>query len=100
MIENWQYLTGADPTRLSPDGYMLDIALMAIPDAEENQLDLIDDYRSNVKKYPAFLPAGAKAYNATCGKVMLICSIRRSFRAETHAAEIAAIMRTFLDDHL
>lgn len=54
MICNWQYGTGADPTLLSPDGYELDIAYMARPGAEDIQLDLILDYRSNVAMYPAF----------------------------------------------
>lgn len=84
VIENWQYRTGTDPHRLAPDGYLLDIALMARPGAEEIQLDLILDYRSNLDRYPefqtyfrdyqppllavwgrhdpAFIPAGAEAY--------------------------------------
>ncbi len=32
----------------------LDIAYMARPEAEEVQLDVIRDYRSNVARYPAF----------------------------------------------
>lgn len=54
VIENWQYRTGADPKRLGPDGYMLDIALMRRADAEEIQLDLILDYRTNLERYPDF----------------------------------------------
>jgi len=53
-IRNWQYGIGADPNLLSPDGYELDIAYMGRPGAEEIQLDLILDYRSNVALYPAF----------------------------------------------
>jgi pimeloyl-ACP methyl ester carboxylesterase len=53
-IRNWQYGTGADLSLLSPDGYELDIAYMARPGAEEIQLDLILDYRSNVALYPDF----------------------------------------------
>lgn len=53
-IRDWQYSTGADKKRLSPDGYTSDIAYMARPDAEEIQLDLILDYRTNVALYPAF----------------------------------------------
>lgn len=122
MIENWQYRTGADPTRLSPDGYILDIALMARPDAEEIQLDLIYDYRSNVERYPAFqsyfrehqppflavwgrhdpafLPAGAEAYkrDLPAGHIHLLDA--GHFALETHASEIAAIMRSFLATHL
>jgi pimeloyl-ACP methyl ester carboxylesterase len=53
-IRDWQYLSGADASRVSPDGYTPDIAYMARPGAEEIQLDLILDYRSNVALYPAF----------------------------------------------
>jgi pimeloyl-ACP methyl ester carboxylesterase len=53
-IRDWQYGTGADPQKLSPDGYNLDILYMARPGAEEIQLDLILDYRTNVAAYPAF----------------------------------------------
>lgn len=45
-IRNVQYLHGADPQRVSPDGYTLDIAFMARPGAEEIQLDLILGSRS------------------------------------------------------
>ncbi|OME76022.1 alpha/beta fold hydrolase, partial [Paenibacillus lautus] len=80
----FQYLHGADASLVSPDGYSLDIAFMSRPEAEEIQLDLILDYRTNVDRYPdfqayfrkhqpkllavwgendpAFLPAGAEAY--------------------------------------
>ncbi|MFL0374496.1 hypothetical protein ACH0BY_11260 [Paenibacillus amylolyticus] len=83
-IRDFQYLHGADASLVSPDGYTLDIAYMSRPEAEEIQLDLILDYRTNVDRYPdfqayfrkyqpallavwgkndpAFLPAGAKAY--------------------------------------
>jgi pimeloyl-ACP methyl ester carboxylesterase len=53
-IREWQYFNGAERDRVSPDGYTLDIAYMARPDAEEIQLDLILDYRSNVARYPDF----------------------------------------------
>jgi hypothetical protein len=46
-IRDWQYLYGADPTRVSPDGYKLDIFYMARPGADEIQLDLILDYRNS-----------------------------------------------------
>lgn len=121
-IETWQYRTGADPQRLSPDGYTLDIALMSRPGAEEIQLDLIYDYRTNVERYPAFqayfrqhrppflavwgrhdpafLPAGAEAYKRDLphGHVHLLDA--GHFALETHAAEIAAILREFLGQHL
>lgn len=117
-IRNWQYGTGADPECLSPDGYELDIAYMARPDAEEIQLDLIRDYRTNVALYPdfhayfrqhrppllatwgrhdpAFIPAGATAYKRDLPDAEVHLLDAGHFALETHAAEIAALTREFL----
>jgi pimeloyl-ACP methyl ester carboxylesterase len=121
-IRNWQYGTGADPALLSPDGYELDIAYMARPGAEDIQLDLIRDYRTNVALYPAFqsyfrahrppllaawgrhdpafIPAGAKAYKRDLPDAEVHLLDAGHFALETHAGEIAALMRTFLDQVL
>jgi pimeloyl-ACP methyl ester carboxylesterase len=118
-IRNWQYGTGADPTLLSPDGYELDIAYMGRPDAEEIQLDLILDYRSNVALYPdfqsyfreqrppllavwgrydpAFLPAGAAAYQRDLPDAKIHLLDAGHFALETHAEEVATLIRAFLD---
>jgi pimeloyl-ACP methyl ester carboxylesterase len=117
-IRNWQYGTGADPALLSPDGYELDIAYLARPGADEIQLDLILDYRSNVALYPAFqsyfrqhqppllavwgrydpafVPAGAAAFqrDLPCAQVHLIDA--GHFALETHAQEVATLIRPFL----
>lgn len=117
-IRDWQYGTGADPTRLSPDGYELDIAYMAHPGAEEIQLDLILDYRSNVALYPAFqdyfrthrppllavwgrhdpafVPAGAAAYRTDLPDAEVHLLDTGHFALETHHREIADHMRDFL----
>src|SRR5262245_7303880 len=51
----WQYTHGVpDPTSVSPDGYSLDNFYLARPGADEVQLDLFGDYKSNVALYPAF----------------------------------------------
>ncbi len=122
VIENWQYRTGADPSRLGPDGYMLDIALMARPGAEEIQLDLILDYRTNLQRYPefqkyfrtyqppflavwgrhdpAFIPAGAIAYKRDLPDAHVHLLDAGHFALETHASEIAQIIRSFLAQHL
>jgi pimeloyl-ACP methyl ester carboxylesterase len=118
-IRNWQYGTGADLNLLSPDGYELDIAYMGRPDAEEIQLDLILDYRSNVALYPAFqsyfrehrppllavwgrydpafLPAGAAAYQQDLPDAKIHLLDAGHFALETHAEEVATSIRTFLD---
>ena len=118
-IQNWQYGTGADPHLLSPDGYELDIAYMARPDAEEIQLELILDYRSNVALYPAFqsyfrehrppllavwgrhdpafLPAGAATYQRDLPDAKIHLLDAGHFALETHAEEVATLIRAFLD---
>lgn len=118
-IRNWQYGTGADPQRLSPDGYEFDIAYMARPGADEIQLDLILDYRSNVALYPAFqsyfreqrppllavwgrhdpafLPAGAAAYQRDLPDALVHLLDAGHFALETHAQEVASLTRAFLN---
>jgi pimeloyl-ACP methyl ester carboxylesterase len=118
-IRDWQYGTGADPALLSPDGYELDIAYMARPGAEEIQLDLILDYRSNVALYPAFqayfrkhqppllavwgrhdpafIPAGAEAYRQDLPNAEIHLLDAGHFALETHHVEIARYVRDFLD---
>ena len=51
----WQYTHGvADPAAVSPDGSSLDNFYLARPGADEVQLDLFGDYKSNVALYAAF----------------------------------------------
>ena len=118
-IRNWQYGTGTDPDLLSPDGYELDIAYMARPGADEIQLDLILDYRSNVALYPAFhkyfrahqppllavwgrhdpafVPAGAEAYKQDLPNAEVHLLDTGHFALETHHREIAGYVNEFLD---
>lgn len=122
VIENWQYRTGTRRDQLPPDGYLLDIALMSRPGAEEIQLDLILDYRSNLERYPefqayfrdhqppllavwgrqdpAFIPAGAEAYKRDLPNAQVHLLDAGHFALETHAGEIAGFIRTFLGRHL
>lgn len=117
-IRDWQYGTGADPELLSPDGYELDIAYMARPDAEDIQLDLIGDYHTNVALYPefqayfrdrrppllavwgkhdpAFIPAGAEAYRRDLPDAEVHLLDAGHFALETHSGEIAALIGDFL----
>lgn len=117
-IRDWQYGTGADPEKLSPDGYNLDIFYMARPGAEEIQLDLILDYRSNVAAYPAFqaylrkhqppllavwgkhdpafIPPGAQAFRKDIPTAEVHFLETGHFALETHAPEIAQYIRDFL----
>ncbi|WP_372361981.1 alpha/beta fold hydrolase [Xanthomonas sp. NCPPB 1325] len=117
-IRDWLYGTGADLGKLSPDGYTLDIAYMAREGAEEIQLDLILDYRSNVAAYPAFhayfrqhqpaflavwgkhdpafIPAGAQAYRNDLPNAEIHLLDAGHFALETHAPEIAQYLHDFL----
>jgi pimeloyl-ACP methyl ester carboxylesterase len=118
VIRDIQYLHGADARYVSPDGYMLDIGYMARPGADERQLDLVLDYRSNVALYPKFqeffrtyqpptlavwgkhdpffLPAGARAYRRDNPSAKIIFYDTGHFALETHAAEIGREIRSFL----
>lgn len=117
-IRDFQYLHGADAQLVSPDGYSLDIAYMSRPDAEEIQLDLILDYRTNVELYPVFqsyfrehqpkllavwgkndpffLPAGALAYKHDLPSAEIHLLDTGHFALETHVDEIASLMLEFL----
>jgi pimeloyl-ACP methyl ester carboxylesterase len=51
----WQYTHGVpDQTMVSPDGRNLDDFYLARPGADEVQLDLLGDYKSNIALYPSF----------------------------------------------
>ncbi|MGY8662598.1 alpha/beta hydrolase [Bradyrhizobium sp. UFLA05-109] len=115
----WQYTHGVpDVTRISPDGYSLDNYYLSRPGADEVQLDLFGDYKSNVALYPAFqnyfrthkppflavwgkndpffLPAGAEAFKRDIPNATVRFLDTGHFALETHAAEIAAAIRDFL----
>jgi pimeloyl-ACP methyl ester carboxylesterase len=115
----WQYTHGvADVTAVSPDGYSLDDFYLARPGADEVQLDLFGDYKSNVALYPTFqeyfrkhkppflaawgkndpffLPAGAEAFKRDIPSATVRFFDTGHFALETHAKEIAAVIRDFL----
>jgi pimeloyl-ACP methyl ester carboxylesterase len=115
----WQYTHGVpDPTSVSPDGYSLDNFYLARPGADEVQLDLLGDYKSNVALYPAFqdyfrtyrppflavwgkndpffLPPGAEAFKRDIPGAVVRFLDTGHFALETHAEEIAAAIRKFL----
>jgi pimeloyl-ACP methyl ester carboxylesterase len=115
----WQYTHGVpDLSAVSPDGYTLDNAYLARPGADEIQLDLFGDYKSNVALYPKFqeyfrthkprllavwgkndpffLPAGAEAFKRDNPNAVVKFFDTGHFALETHAAEIAAAIKNFL----
>ena len=115
----WQYTHGvSDTTLVSPDGYSLDNFYLARPGADEIQLDLFGDYKSNVAMYPEFqayfrkhkppllavwgkndpffLPAGAEAFKRDIPEAQVRFLDTGHFAIETHCDEIAAAIRDFL----
>jgi pimeloyl-ACP methyl ester carboxylesterase len=115
----WQYTHGvADRTLVSPDGYSLDNFYLTRPGADEIQLDLFGDYRTNVALYPTFqeyfrthkppllavwgrndpffLPAGAEAYKRDIPQARVLFYDTGHFALETHATEIASEIKKFV----
>jgi hypothetical protein len=56
----FQTIVTADQTMVSPDGQNLDNFYLARPGADEVQLDLFGDYKSNVALYPSFQEFSAR----------------------------------------
>jgi pimeloyl-ACP methyl ester carboxylesterase len=115
----WQYTHGVpDVSCVSPDGFSLDNFYLARPGADEVQLDLLADYKSNISLYPAFqdyfrthkppflavwgkhdpffLPAGASAFKRDIPRADVRFYDTGHFALETHAGPIALAMREFL----
>jgi pimeloyl-ACP methyl ester carboxylesterase len=116
----WQYTHGvADPAAVSPDGQELDNYYLSRPGADEIQLDIFGDYKSNVALYPDFqayfrshqppllavwgkndpffLPPGAEAFKRDIPSAKVRFFDTGHFALETHAADIAAEIRPFLN---
>jgi pimeloyl-ACP methyl ester carboxylesterase len=114
----WQYTHGVpDSSAVSPDGYTLDAHYLGRPGAEDVQLDLFGDYKSNVALYPTFqayfrthkppflavwgrndpffLPPGAEAFQRDMPEARVTFLDTGHFALETHAAEIAEEIRAF-----
>jgi pimeloyl-ACP methyl ester carboxylesterase len=115
----WQYTHGVtDEAAVSPDGYSLDNFYLARPGADEIQLDLMGDYKSNIALYPAFqnyfrkhkpaflavwgkndpffLPPGAEAFKRDIPDATVRFFDTGHFALETHADEIGEEIRKFL----
>ncbi len=115
----WQYLHGVeDEARVAPEAYTLDSGLLARSGNDEIQLDLFLDYASNVALYPAFqeyfrtkrppllavwgkndpffLPPGAEAFKRDNPAAEVHFYDTGHFALETHAPEIAGVIREFL----
>jgi len=119
----WQYLHGVeDETRVAPESYTLDSALLGRPGNDEIQLDLFLDYASNVALYPKFqeyfrtrrppllavwgtkdpffLPPGAEAFRRDNPDAEVRFFDTGHFALETHAGEIGEAIGEFLERRL
>jgi pimeloyl-ACP methyl ester carboxylesterase len=115
----WQYVHGVqDESKVAPESYELDSALLARPGNDEIQLDLFLDYASNVALYPKFqeyfrikqpsllavwgkndpffLPPGAEAFKRDNPNAEVHFYDTGHFALETHYQEIARAIRDFL----
>lgn len=110
-----QYTFGTEPGKVSPDGYTLDISYNTGEEYAQRQLDLIFDYRNNVKLYPvfqeylrkyqpallaawgkndpSFIYQGALAFKKDIPQARVEFLNSGHFALETHAVEIAALIK-------
>jgi pimeloyl-ACP methyl ester carboxylesterase len=116
---NFQYRTGVtDPSLIAPEAIYLDNQLMERLGNVEIQLDLILDYRTNVKLYPDFQayfrkdqprllavwgskdpyfsPAGAEGFKQDDPNTTIQFFDTGHFALETHCEEIGQAILTFL----
>jgi len=116
----FQYFTGvSQPELIAPEAYTLDQYFLDRPGSDENQLDLIYDYRNNITLYPEFqryfrtyqpkalivwgnkdpyfLPAGALAYRRDLPNAIVKFYDTGHFALETHVKEIAQDILDFLE---
>jgi pimeloyl-ACP methyl ester carboxylesterase len=116
----FQYTDGmSDVTRIDPDNWGHDQALLDRPGQKDIQLDLFYDYRTNVQLYPKFQeffrqkkpptiivwgkndkifpPDGATPYLRDLPDAELHLIDSGHFALEDHLDEMAPLIRTFLD---
>ncbi|SEK34968.1 Pimeloyl-ACP methyl ester carboxylesterase [Roseateles sp. YR242] len=120
----WQYYEGVkEPSRVAPDGYLLDQQFLNRAGQEDIQLAILLDYRTNLLQYPAvhayfrryqppllavwgasdpfFLPVGAQAFKRDLPKAEIhMIDGTGHFALASHGDEIAGLMLAFLGRHL
>ena len=118
----FQYQVGAaNPEAISPDNWTIDQALLDRPAADAYQLDLLEDYKSNVALYdtwhaafrqhqpktlivwgkndPFFIPAGAEAFKQDLPKAKLTWLDAGHFVLDENAAAVAAEIKGAFAQH-
>jgi pimeloyl-ACP methyl ester carboxylesterase len=122
-LTRWQYLTGvADQTRVDPDTWAHDYALLARPGNDLIQLSLLLDYATNVPLYPAvhayfrdtqvpllavwgsgdpiFGPEGAHAFAGDLPTAEIHLIEGGHFLLESALDDVVPLIRTFLINYL
>jgi pimeloyl-ACP methyl ester carboxylesterase len=112
----FQYLVGAkDPASISPDNWTIDQALLDRPGVDLAQLDLLENYKTNLAAYdtwhaafrehqpktlivwgkndPFFIPAGAEAYLHDLPDAKLVWLDAGHFVLDENAGQVAAEIR-------
>jgi len=116
----YQYCEGvADETRVAPETYTLDYALMQRPGNDEIQLDLLMDFGTELTMYPRYQDyfranrppllavwgkndpwfdrSAAEAFRRDLPEAQVNLFDSGHFVLETHLAEVAGATRSFLD---
>jgi pimeloyl-ACP methyl ester carboxylesterase len=109
----FQWLVGArDPQAVNPDNWLLDQALLDRPGTQDYQLDLLENYKTNVALYPQwqsafrtynpktliiwgqhdpfFIPPGARAYLNDLSDVKLVWLDAGHFVLDENTPKVAA----------
>lgn len=108
----------ADPSRIEPESYTLDAAILARPGNADLQIDLKLDYKRNLERYPLyqaffrsqrpkllavwgrndlfFIPPGAEAFRHDIPDAKVVFMDTGHFALETHVDPIAEEIRQFL----
>ncbi len=113
----FQWLIGAkDPEAINPDNWVLDQALLDRPGVQDYQVDLLENYKTNVALYPEwqaafrahrpktlivwgkndpiFIPPGARAYLNDLPEARLVWLDAGHFVLDENAPQVAAEIRT------
>lgn len=118
----FQYQVGAkNPEAISPDNWTIDQALLDRPGHDAAQLNLLENYKTNVGAYeswhklfaqyqpktlivwgkndPFFIPAGAEAYKKDLPQARLVWLDAGHFVLDENAATVAAEIKTSFGAH-
>ncbi|SAK60526.1 hydrolase [Caballeronia temeraria] len=113
----YQWLVGAKhPEAINPDNWVLDQALLDRPGVQDYQVDLLEDYKSNIGLYatwqqafrdhapktlivwgkndPFFIPPGARAYLGDLPHAKLVWLDAGHFVLDENATQVAAEIKS------